>query len=368
MKRSLYLAALLAVSLPASAQFKEVGPAPLPPAAARQKIRTSLEKLDADNRQQTLDSLNHLATWYREIIDAELSAAWKKESRGNLTGILETLADSRVASEIISFSWRERREETFTPAYASLLGHLMARYPKSAEPFLADLLDSGVSGQPPALSPPVAETVCRILVDMPEIGNWRSNALQILPHYRDSAEKLLREQVRAGDPERSYAAQVWLTDLKIDAPVSKTQPARRRTLSPVAPSPAAPQRPHVDYTAPRLELDSDVPSARTPLQPPVQAPVQPPVQAPAGTEPPPYNGPQSGTFESRGAAIPQNAEYIFRDVPPVKIRLDYDTKIWEATLAPGDGQTQRLRVRNKSASPQKKCIVHWQVIPGSLHP
>jgi hypothetical protein len=59
---------------------------------------------------------------------------------------------------------------------------------------------------------------------------------------------------------------------------------------------------------------------------------------------------------------------MFRDVPPVKIKLDYDTKIWDASLVPGDGQTQRLRVRNKSGSPQKKCIVHWQVISGSPRP
>jgi hypothetical protein len=336
------LAALLVLSVPAGAQFKEIGPAPMAPTAARLKIRTYLQKLDPSNRQQTVDSLTNLANWYREILDDELSAAWKKDSRANLTGVLETLADSRVASEVVMFSWREQREQVFTLANASLLGHLMARYQKSGALFVADLLANPY----PALSPPVAEAVCRILLDMPEIADWRNNALQILPHYRDVAERILREDARTSDPEKSYTAQVWLRDLKIDVPaVSKTQQTRRRTLPPVeAPPPA---RPRVDYTPPRLELDSDSPPSRT--------------AAPAPTLG--YNGPQSGTFESKGAPIPQNAEYVFRDVPPVKIRLEYDAKIWDASLVPGDGQTLRLRVRNKSASPQKKCIVHWQVIP-----
>ena len=55
--------------------------------------------------------------------------------------------------------------------------------------------------------------------------------------------------------------------------------------------------------------------------------------------------------------IPQNAEYVFRDVPLVKMRLDYDTKNWDARLVPGEGQTQRLIVRNKSSGPQKRCVV-----------
>jgi hypothetical protein len=76
----------------------------------------------------------------------------------------------------------------------------------------------------------------------------------------------------------------------------------------------------------------------------------------------PYNGVKSGTFESSGGPIPQNAEYVFRDVPPMKIQLDYDSKIWEARLVPGAGQTQRLIVRNKSSGPQKRCVVHWSVV------
>jgi hypothetical protein len=47
----------------------------------------------------------------------------------------------------------------------------------------------------------------------------------------------------------------------------------------------------------------------------------------------------------------------------VKMKLDYDTKTWDARLTPGDGQTQRLIVKNKSSGPQKHCVVHWTVIP-----
>jgi hypothetical protein len=53
---------------------------------------------------------------------------------------------------------------------------------------------------------------------------------------------------------------------------------------------------------------------------------------------------------------------VFRDVPLVKMHLEYDMKIWDARLVPGEGQTQRLIVRNKSSGPQKRCVVHWSVI------
>jgi hypothetical protein len=54
---------------------------------------------------------------------------------------------------------------------------------------------------------------------------------------------------------------------------------------------------------------------------------------------------------------------VFRNVPLVKMQLDYDTKTWDARLAPGDGQTQKLIVRNKSSGPQKHCVVHWTATP-----
>ena len=76
-----------------------------------------------------------------------------------------------------------------------------------------------------------------------------------------------------------------------------------------------------------------------------------------------YNGAQSGTLECSGGPIPQNGEYVFRNVPLVKMRLDYNQKIWSARLASGDGMTQRLIIKNISNGPQKRCVVHWTVVP-----
>ncbi len=79
--------------------------------------------------------------------------------------------------------------------------------------------------------------------------------------------------------------------------------------------------------------------------------------------PQPYNGPRSGTLECSGGPIPQNAEYVFRNLPSVKMQLDYDTKNRDARLAPGEGQTQKLILKNKSSGPQKRCLVHWVAAP-----
>jgi hypothetical protein len=76
-----------------------------------------------------------------------------------------------------------------------------------------------------------------------------------------------------------------------------------------------------------------------------------------------YDGAKSGTLTCTGGPVPQNAEYVFRDLPLVKMRLDYDTKTWDAHLSPAIGQTQKLILRNKSPSPQKRCEVRWSVIP-----
>ena len=69
----------------------------------------------------------------------------------------------------------------------------------------------------------------------------------------------------------------------------------------------------------------------------------------------------SGTLECGGSPVPQNAEYVFRNLPLGKLKLDYDTKIWEARLVPGDGQTQKLILRNRSSGSQKRCTVRWMV-------
>ena len=68
-------------------------------------------------------------------------------------------------------------------------------------------------------------------------------------------------------------------------------------------------------------------------------------------------------IESTGGPIPQNAEYVFRNLPLVKMQLDYDTKNWDARLVPVDGETQKLIVKNKGSGPQKRCVVHWKVVP-----
>lgn len=348
------------------AQFKVIGPAPYPPTVARQKIRALLEGVDPSNRPQTVETLSGLLTWYRDILDDELISAWKKDTRTNLTGLMEPLADSRVASGVVLFSWRERREAALDPAYAPMFANIMARFPESAQPFLDDLL-----GQPaPVLSQPEAETVCRILMDMPDIGTWRKNALEILPHYRRVAESLLVQDLHGSDREKSFQAQRWLADLRMDAPGNPNQqPYPRRRPSPSRPAVAV-----NDSTPTGDQIAQSAPPAHQPIAaapitaaappsavPPAPLPsTLPPASLPAVT---PYSGPKSGTLESNGGPIPQNAEYVFRNVPLVKMQLDYDTKIWDARLAPGDGVTQRLIVKNKSSGPQKRCVVRWSVVP-----
>jgi hypothetical protein len=303
----------LAASLPASAQFKIVGPAPFPPAVARQKIRTLLEKANPDNTQQTVDTISGMLAWYRDIFDDELIAAWKKDTRANLPPVIQSLSDLRLATAVVEFSWHQAREATFNLTYAPMLGDLMARYAGSAKPFLDDLLVPASSGQPmPELSPPVAEAVCRILVDMPDIDAWKNTALKILPYYRRAAESLLTQDMHGNDQEKSYRAQRWLADIGSKMP-----------------GPAASDRP------------SEKPSPRRVLVLP-------------------FSGAKSGTLECTGGPIPQNGEFVF-NLPLVNLLLDYDTKNWDARLAPGDGQTQRLILTNKSSSPQKRCKVRWSI-------
>jgi hypothetical protein len=358
----LWAFAFFAAGVTANAQFKVVGPAPYPPTVARQKIKTLLEGVDSANRKQTIETLSGLLSWYRDSIDEELIAAWQKDTRANLTEVMESLADSRVASAVVEFSWHERRQDAFDPAYAPIFANLMSRFPESAKPFLDDLLGPMASGrQMPDLSPPEAETVCRILLDMPDIGTWRKSALEILPHYRRVAEGLLVQDLHGSDREKSYQAQRWLADLKADMPrVAGEQPIPRRKSTP---------RPAVDDSTPIGDHPASIPpssasaaQAPTPAGPVNSAPAPPPLR-PATPVPPVYNGAKSGTLESNGGPIPQNAEYVFRNVPLVKMQLDYDTKTWDARLAPGDGETQRLIVRNKSSGPQKRCVVRWSVVP-----
>lgn len=339
--------ALLVTGTTALAQFKVIGPPPYTPSVARQKIKALLEGIDPTNRQQTVDTLSGLLSWYRDIVDDELITAWKKDTRANLTEAMGPLADAKVASGIVQFSWREQRPTAFNPAYASMFVNLMTRFPESAQPFLDDLLGP----QTPDLSPPEAEAACRILLDMPDIGTWRKSALRILPHYRRTAESLLAQDIHGDDREKSYRAQLWMSDLKMDAPgnLNEQQSPRRR------------------LTSTRAAVNDSTPTGADRSPGPPAADSSPTRRAlpaaPAATAPATYNGAQTGTLECVGGPIPQNAEYVFRNVPMVKMQLDYDTKIWDARLAAGDGQTQRVILRNKSSSPQKRCTVHWSVVP-----
>jgi hypothetical protein len=327
--------AFIAASMAAIAQFKQVGPPPIPAPAARQKIRTLLENVNPDNRPQTVATISGLLAWYRDLVDEEIIAAWQKDERANLPEVIESLADSHLASSIVENSWRKQREATFIPAYAPMFGQLMLRYPESARPFLDDLLGLGAPGHAtPDLSLPEAETVCRILIDMPaDIGTWKKSALQILPHYRRAAESLLARDLHGDDQEKSYRAQVWLADLKSNVPADQ---ADRQSL-----------RGH-----PQPSLSSSVEAQRAPAIP-----------AAAQTPFPASSGIKSGTLECIGNPIPQNGEYVFRNLPLAKLELDYDTKTWEAYLATGEGQTQKLILRNKTRGSQKRCVVHWTVIP-----
>jgi len=328
------------------AQFKEVAPAPYTPAVARQKIRT----LIGNAGPQTAETLSGLLVWYRDIVDDELIAAWKGDNRANLPALITPLADSRVASEIVEFSWRQQPAATFNLTYAPMLGDLMARYQSSAEPFLRDLL----GGQMPALPKPVADAVCRILLDMPDTGTWRKTALQILPRYRLSAQALLLQDLRGSNQEKVYRAQFWISDLKLNVPgVTSDPPKAQSRPAPVAiranppTSDSFSQRPHI--------VEQPAPQAAP------QASSQPSPQSSALR---PYNGPRSGTLKCSGDPVPPNAEYVFPGMPLGNIQLDLDGKPWDARLVVGKGQqTQDLILTNRAARPQKGCTVRWSLLP-----
>jgi hypothetical protein len=346
----------------ARAQFKEIGPAPFSPAIAHQRIRILLDQVDFSNRQQTLDTLNGWTPWFRNILDEELIAAWKRDTRQRLTLVLEPLATESVADGVVEFSWRQRTDATLNPQYVPLLEHLMTRYPPSGDVFLSDLL----APAPPELSPVQVETVCRILLDMPDLGTWHQSALRILPRYRAATDRLLAQDKQNGDSEKSYRAQVWQAELRGGTPGFNSQ-----TSLPHRGASAAPPAPSDNNNGPLLFPPPSAPSravAASTTQPPPAVvsnlpPPDPRRSAPLPTAPPAYQGARSGTLECTGASVPQNAEYVFRNLPPVPIELDYDRKVWDARLVPAENQTQKLILKNNSSGPQKKCVVHWSAIP-----
>jgi hypothetical protein len=256
--------------------------------------------------------------------------------------LMAPLADARLASAIVEISWRQQRPAAFKLSYAPMLGDLMARYPASAEPFLADLL-----GQPPDLSPAEAEAVCRILLDMPDSGNWRKVALQVLPHSRPAVQSLLVQDLKGTDQEKVYRARFWLSDLKLSDPDAPTNDRKALSRSVSRPAPAAgsssPQRPHiVDQAALGGTISGGATSGDA-----------------IGF---PYTGPTAGTVKCSGGPIPQNGEYVFNGLPLGNIQVDVGGKPWEARLIPR-GQTQDLVIRNIGSGSQKRCTVHWNMIP-----
>ena len=333
------------------AQFKETGPPPYPPAVARKKIKDLLEAPDRRGPKEIIAGLIQLVTWYRDVLDEELVSAWKGNRTTSLPEIVKALSDKRVAAEIVDYSWRQRSESTFNVAYAPILVDLMTRYPESATPFLGDLLASPAEVQALTLTQSQVVVICTILLDLPDLGRFRESSLRILPRYRQVAEGLLIRDSHGADEEKSYRAQRWLIDLKAGDPVSKSRQQRPPTNLPRDEAIPAPS-PIKTIPAPAV-LRTEAQPAR-PALPSTNA-NEPSVLA--------YVGPKSGTFESSGGPIAGNSEYIFRNIPPGDLQLDYDTKIWDARIVPLEGQMRRLLVRNKSASPQKRCIVRWKVTP-----
>jgi hypothetical protein len=345
-----YAFLLVAVSMTVSAQFKETPPAPYSPAVARQKIRVLLETGDPDNRQQTADTLSGLLVWYRDIVDDELIAAWKGDQRAKLPALMPLFADSRVAAAIVEFSWRQQRASTFTLTYAPMLGDLMARYPNSADPFIRDLAGPVAGdGQMPDLSPSEAEAVCRILLDMPDTGNWKRIALQVLPHLRSTAQNLLVQDLRGNNKEKSYQAQRWMTELRLNVPgVTSEEDDQHRKLIP-----------RTSAVAGSGPVGNQMPTDTFWGRPHI---VEQPPESLTSSEAP-YSAPRSGTLKCIGDPVPPTAEYVFPGMPLGNLQIDLDGKPWDARLVPGKGQTQDLILINRSSSPQKRCTVRWKVIP-----
>jgi hypothetical protein len=355
-----------AVSLTARAQFKEVAPAPYAPAVARQKIRTLIGSVTPDNGPQTAETLSKLLVWYRDVVDDELIAAWKGDNRASLPALITSLADSRLASAIVEFSWRQQPATTFSLKYAPMLGDLMARYQSSAEPFLSDLLGPAV----PDLPQPVADAVCRILLDMPDTGNWKKTALQILPKYRRTAQALLMQDLRGSNQEKVYRAQFWMADLKLNVPGATSSPQQARSKPAPLPAPvtgmAAIGNQSTGNQSTGIQSTGNPPSFSQRPHIVEQPAPQPSASLRSGDSGPSalaYSGPRSGTLKCSGGPVQPNAEYVFPGMPMGNLQIDVDGKPWEARLALGAGQTQDLILTNKGSRPQKGCTVRWSLIP-----
>jgi hypothetical protein len=120
---------------------------------------------------------------------------------------------------------------------------------------------------------------------------------------------------------------------------------------PPVPSPTSVRAIETATASDSIAREKSVPSQN---EVPISRPLPPPAAA--------YSGPMSGTLECDGHPMPQNAEQVFLNLPPVKLQLTYDASGWDASLVP-NGQTQKLILRNKKPGTQKKCAVHWNVAP-----
>lgn len=302
---------LLAAGITAKAQFKTVGPAPYSPAVARTKIKDLLTKLTPANNAQTISTISGLLVWFRDPADEELIAAWKKdEGREKLPEAIAALADARVAAAVVEFSWREHREATFRLGFAPMFANLMLRFPDSAKPFVDDLMaaTASISGTSALdLNESEQYTVCRILLDMPDIRSWNQTALQILPHYREPAETLLQADMSEGDRDKRLRAQYWSAALRPPPPVQSQPQSLRSSMS--------------------------------------------------------SSGASDGNLECSGPPIPQNGEYVFHNVPTAHRRFEYDRRIWDVRLEAGQGGTQNFILTNRSSKTQKSCTIHWVLLP-----
>jgi hypothetical protein len=201
-------------------------------------MRRQIEKVNASNLQQIINSLSRLSAWYRDVLDEELIAAWKKDGRSNLPDLVKSFADAPLATAIVDFSWRQQRSATFMPDYEPMLEMLIGHYGDSAKPVFDDLLGSIAAGRPLELSPPEAETLCRILLNLPDIRDFRANALRILPHYIQVTKRLLDSDLASEDRETRYRASRWIADLpNVDSALGRQTvdgtraPAQRRVLA-----------------------------------------------------------------------------------------------------------------------------------------
>ena len=320
----------------AHAQFQEIKPAPFSPAVARQKIRALLENTDAGNRDRTVGTISDWLKWYRDILDDELIARWKSDGRSNVPLLMTPLADARLAREVVEYSWRVDRPAAFRVEYAPMFEDLMARYPESAKPFLDDLLAPALPSQPALnLSQAEAEAACRILLDMPDIGAWRKNALQILPRYRPVADQLLRQDLGSPDQERVYRAQRWRTDLRLDLADCQRCPPAGYPYQPQGSEysgGAGSRFAAASHSWPDAEPGVGLHGADV---------------GHAGIDRRPDSAERRVCF----------FEYSAREVTA---RLRYEA-LGSAT-GPGEGQTQTLVLHNKGKGPQKRCVVHWTLV------